>query len=152
VAIAFSPGGYTSARLAPVKNRIGSALAGPWQNGSAAFTPAAKHAPTNINRRGCTKSAKFVSAEIKHPKTNPSCTEIVIQAPKLGDKCHSARNWGSTADAENHAPMLSTHADASAASARHLPGGSISVCIPEFILCAQSAMGPVRIALSCCQI
>src|SRR6266478_549404 len=125
VDIAFKLGGYTSARLAPVKNRTGSAVAGPLHNKSAAFTRAAAPAPKSISRLGRTRSAKFSSADARQPATNPSCTEIVISAPTPGERCHATRSCGSTADAENHAPMLNTAEHASTASARHLPGGSI---------------------------
>src|SRR5882724_8719292 len=121
VAIAFNPGGYTSARLAPVRKRTGSALAGPVHSTSAAFTSAAHKAPSKINRRGRTRSK---IADAKHPATNPSCTEMVISDPAPADKCHSPRNCGSTAEAENHDPMLKTDEPASTASARQRPGGS----------------------------
>src|SRR5882724_7618599 len=124
VAIAFNPGGYTSARLAPVRKRTGSALAGPVHSTSAAFTSAAHKAPSKINRRGRTRSARFRIADAKHPATNPSCTEMVISDPAPADKCHSPRNCGSTAEAENHAPILKTDEPASTAKARQRPGGS----------------------------
>src|SRR5713226_7834530 len=125
VAMAFRLGGYTNAMLAPVKNRTGSALAGPLHNKSAALISAAAPAAKSISRLRVTSSARFNSADARQPATNSSCTEIGGKAPTLGDKCHRARSCGSTADAENHAPMLNTAEPASTASARHLPGGSI---------------------------
>jgi hypothetical protein len=49
-----------------------------------------------------------------------------------GVMCHCVRNWGNTAEAENHVPMHKIDAVASAASARHLPGGSIDK--PGFVI------------------
>src|SRR5215475_1812557 len=137
VAIAFKLGGYTNARLAPVKNRTGNALGDPLQKSNATLITAATHAPINISRRGRTRSARFSEAESKHPATNPSCTEIVIHAPTPADKCHSARSCGSTAHAENHAPMLSTEDAANATRACHRPAGSVSIGVAEFISSSQ---------------
>src|SRR5215469_12353059 len=139
VAIAFKLGGYTNARLAPVKNRTGNALGDPLQKSNAPLITAATHAPINISRRGRTKSARFSEAESKHPATNPSCTEIVIHAPTPADKCHNARSCGSTADAENHAPMLSTEDAANATRACHRPAGSVFICLVEFISVSTKA-------------
>ena len=146
--MAFKLGGYTNARLAPVKNRTGKASAGPLHSNNAALTPAATHAPINIKRRGRTRSGRFSTADNKHPATNPNCTEIVIHAPTAADKCHSVRNCGRTADAENHAPMLNTEDAVSATRARHLPGGSTSSCRMGFISGFETARAARHLSAS----
>jgi hypothetical protein len=49
---------------------------------------------------------------------------MVMRAPAVDERCHCARNCDSTADAENHAPMLSTDEPANTAKARQRPCGS----------------------------
>ena len=47
-------------------------------------------------------------AETIAPVTNPACTGVVSQAAAPALRCHWLESAGTTAEAENHAPMAST--------------------------------------------
>ena len=74
----------------------------------ASVANAATAAPSPINRGGCTRSGRLVTAEASAPTTKPSCTPMVRSASPTRPISHSPRSAGAAADAANQVATEST--------------------------------------------
>ena len=120
VAASFSPGGYTPARNAPVKNRNTAPSSGPAAIRAKPAVVSAAPAALSANSRAASKrSGRLRTPLTSVPATNPNCTASVSQAAAPAVRCHSAWMSGATAAALNHGASASSSASVSRLRLRH---------------------------------
>src|SRR5688572_4529031 len=119
VAMIFMAGGYAPAMATPVTKRSTSAAGRlSTQRATTPLESAPRTALPAMSSRGDHTSGRLPSALTRVPPMNPSWTAMVSPALPPSPSCHSLRNAGSTAEAENQSDSASNSASDSTASCR----------------------------------